>query len=370
MLAAKRQFSPLQSRIWKFSQKWIEADQELEAAHAKQVQAKHEMSILGAEQTAENAKAVNQGTSGIQSFSSLSNPDPDAQQTILSVFKSVLSMQNIWCHSVAEQLMAAGATDEEVKKISQNMAQTVRKLKGGSTVPEPGIEVPKPACDVVVLDAELPSCIPGFSSMDIEGQEAIKRSLSNAATEKRRCSITCSVSGFGFGSSQHLSTSRFPELVQRRIQVLFALQRSCLAPNPTQLELEKLFAQVGECRHLFSERFGKDSKPHTSSVSQDIHSTHGHPDRSSMLALSVHVSDPAYTQQFRDHLSLFQEGEQSGSGQHVLSNLHFRGMEGQERSNPFVIARPEEDATHWEETQAGAFQRCGEYSPMQRDCLE
>ena len=27
------------------------------------------------------------------------------------------------------------------------------------------------------------------------------------------------------------------------------------------VELEPLFAQVGECRQLFSERFGKDSKP-------------------------------------------------------------------------------------------------------------
>ena len=65
-------------------------------------------------------------------------------------------------------------------------AQTVRKLEG-----EPRIEVPKPACEVVVLDAELPSCIPGYSSMDIEGQEAIKRSLSNAATEKRRLAKKC-----------------------------------------------------------------------------------------------------------------------------------------------------------------------------------
>ena len=79
----------------------------------------------------------------------------------------------------------------EVKKISQIMAQTVRKLEGGSPLPEPGIEALKPACDVVVLDAELPSCIPGFSSMDIEGQEAIKRSLSNAATEKRRLAKKC-----------------------------------------------------------------------------------------------------------------------------------------------------------------------------------
>ena len=173
LLAAKRQFLPLQSRIEKqknylerisreietkqqhrleILQKWIEADQELDAAHAKEVQAKREMSILVAEQTAENAKAVKQGTSGIQSLSSPSNPDSDAQQTILSVFKSVLSMQNMGCHSVAEQLMAAGATDEEVKKISQIMAQTVRKLEGGNTVPEPRLEMPKPACDVVVLD--------------------------------------------------------------------------------------------------------------------------------------------------------------------------------------------------------------------------
>ena len=188
LLAAKRQFLPLQSRIEKqknylerisreieteqqhrleiFFPNWNWANQELDAAHAKQVQTKHEMSALVAEQTAENAKAVNQGTSGIQSLSPPSNPDPDAQQTILSVFKSVLSMKNMRCHSVAEQLMAAGATDEEVKKISQIMAQTVRKLEGGSTIPEPGIEVLKPACDVLVLDAELPSCIPGFSSVD------------------------------------------------------------------------------------------------------------------------------------------------------------------------------------------------------------
>ena len=39
----------------------------------------------------------------------------------------------------------------------------------------------------------------------------------------------------GFGSSQYPFTSRFPELVKRRIQVLFALQRSCLAPNTMQL---------------------------------------------------------------------------------------------------------------------------------------
>ena len=70
LLAAKRQFLPLQSRIDKqkhylervskeieskqkkrleILQKWIEADQELEAANAKQIQAKQEMTLLVAE---------------------------------------------------------------------------------------------------------------------------------------------------------------------------------------------------------------------------------------------------------------------------------------------------------------------------------
>ena len=135
--------------------------------------------------------------------------------------------------------------------------------------------------------------------------------------------------------------------------------------SKSEVELEPLFAQVGECRQLFSERFGKDSKPYTSSVSQDIHSTHGHLDRSSMPAPPVHVGDPAYTQQFCDYLSLFQKGEQSGSAQHVLSNLHFRGM-----VTLFSSHDQRRTQTHWEETQAGDFQRCGEHSPMQRDYLE
>ena len=119
----------------------------------------------------------NQGTSGIHSLSSGSNPDPDAQQTILSVFKSVLS--------VAEQLMAAGATDEEVKNISQIMAQTVRKLEGGSTLPEPGIEALKLACDMVVLDADFLSCIPGFSSMNTEGPRKPSRGVCRTQPQKR-----------------------------------------------------------------------------------------------------------------------------------------------------------------------------------------
>ena len=259
LLAAKRQLLPLQNRIEKqkndlerisseietkqqhrleILQKWIEADQELDAAHARQVQAKHEMSILVAEQTAENAKAANQGShSHHLPTQTLVHNRPSSQCSNLS-----LSMQNMRCHSVAEQLMAAGATDEEVKNISQIVAQTARKLDGGSTLPESGIEALKPACDVVVLDAELPSCIPGFSSMDIEGQEAIKRSLSNAATEKRRLAKKCKQEVDVFLpalslvlDSVHRSTFLPHAFQSWRSGESRSCLRSCLAPNTTQL---------------------------------------------------------------------------------------------------------------------------------------
>ena len=81
LLAAMRQFLPLQSRIEKQKNylerisreietkqqhrleilQRIEADQELDAGHAKQVQAKHEMSILVAEQTAEKCEGCQSG---------------------------------------------------------------------------------------------------------------------------------------------------------------------------------------------------------------------------------------------------------------------------------------------------------------------
>ena len=309
------------------------------------------MSSLVAEQTAENAKAVNQGTSGIQSFSSPSNPDPDAQQTILSVFKSVLSMQNMGCHSVAEQLMAAGATDEEVKKTSQIMAQTVRKLEGGSTIPEPGIEVPKPACDVVVwtqssLRAYLDSAAWISKAKDpsrgVCRMQPQKRKVWQRSASKKKMSYNLLCQWFWIrliAVPFYLSLSRVGEAENPgpvcATAKLFGARYDATGQWSSEF-VQQERSGIGTTIQLFSERFGKDSKPYTSLVSQDIHSsTHSHPDRSSMLALPVHVGDPAYTQQFCDYLSLFQEGEQSGSGQHVLSNLHFRGMEGKERSNPF-----------------------------------
>ena len=84
--------------------------------------------------------------------------------------------------------MAAGATDEAVKKISQIMAQTVRQLEERNLPPEPGLEVHNLPCEVGGSDEEFSTveCVPGFITMDIEGQEATTRSLSDAFTEKRR----------------------------------------------------------------------------------------------------------------------------------------------------------------------------------------
>ena len=81
LLATKRQIFPLRCQVEKQNvylerltkdigkqqqtrlevlQIWIEADQELEAVNANQIQAKEEMAALVAEQAAENANAVNQ----------------------------------------------------------------------------------------------------------------------------------------------------------------------------------------------------------------------------------------------------------------------------------------------------------------------
>ena len=289
---------------------------------------------------------------GIQSFSSPSNPDPDAQQTILSVFKSVLSTHNMWCHSVAEQLMAAGATDEEVNKISQIMAQNssetwrVDVLSQNQGSKCPNLRVMWWYWTQSSLRAYLDSAAwmskAKKPSRGVCRTQPQKRDVWQRSASKKKMSYNQPVLSLvlEFGSSQYLFTSRFPELVKRRIQVccatakLFGAKYDAIGQwaqnlsSKSVVELEPLFAQVGS----FSEKIPSPTRHRslrTSTALTVIRIV------LSMPALPVHVGDPAYTQQFCDYLSLFQEGEQSGSGQHVLSNLHFRGMEGQERSNPF-----------------------------------
>ena len=114
LLAARRHFLPLQSRVEKQKNYLERVSKEIETKMQKRLeilqkwtQAKHEMAIWVAEQTAENAKAVNQGIPVMQTHTTGSTSDQAAQQTM---------MQSMGCHSVWEKLTAADATDEDVKK--------------------------------------------------------------------------------------------------------------------------------------------------------------------------------------------------------------------------------------------------------------
>ena len=261
-LAAKRQFGSKnkknhlervskeieskQKKRLEILQTWIEADQELDAANSKQIQAEHEMAMLVAEQSAENAKTVNQGNPGFQTHTSGSISDQAAKQTVLSVFKSVLSMQSMECHGVSEQLMAAGATEEDVKKMSQVMAQTVRKLETGNATPEPGPKAHSLPCEVVGSDEEFRRSMRtwiqqnGHRGPRSHQEEPVKWHHRKEAIGKemqtgRRRFVTFSVSGSGLNSLQCLFILRFPELVKRITQDLHAPQRSCSATNSEQL---------------------------------------------------------------------------------------------------------------------------------------
>ena len=216
LLAAKRQFLPLQSRIDKqknflkrvskeietkqkkrleILQKWIEADQELEAANAEQMQAKQEMALLVAEQFAEKCKNCQSRESTV----SVSHVRTHHHTPFSQCSNPFSRRKSMGCHGVSEHLMAAGATEEDVKKISQSMAQTVRTLETGIETPEPGPEAHSLPCEVVGSDEEFSNgmCVPGFSKVDTEGQEATKRSLPNTMTEKRRLAKKCKQEGGG-----------------------------------------------------------------------------------------------------------------------------------------------------------------------------
>ena len=115
--------------------------------------------------------------------------DKAAQQTILSVFTSILGKHKKSCNSVSEQLIAAGASEEEeVKKVSQNIAHTVRLLEVKSSLAEPSPEARSLPCEEMSSNDEFSAGenIPGFSSMDIERQESIKSGSANGQTEGRR----------------------------------------------------------------------------------------------------------------------------------------------------------------------------------------
>ena len=237
------------------------------------------------------------------------------------------------------------------------MAQTVRTLETGIANPEPGPEAHSLPCEVVRSDEELSNgiCVPGFSKMDTEGQEAIKRSLSNAikSVDWRRnanrkvkvCSLLRLCIWIQFIAVPfYLWLSRIDNPGPAHTTAkLFVVQFEAIgqwAANLTsksEMELTPLLTQVGKCRQMFSESFEKESHPYTSSVTQNIQSIHSHTD-SLLLPVSTEPGgDSAHTQQFSNYLSLFQAGKECDSecdgSRHVSAQMQFCDRSDKLRDN-------------------------------------
>ena len=217
-------------------------------------------------------------------------------------------MQSMGCHGVSEQLVAAGATEADVKKISQVMAQTVRTLETGIATPKPGPEAHSLPCEAVGSDEEFSNekCISGFSQNGhrrtrSHQEELVKRHHGKEAIGEemqagRRRFVTCSVSGSGPNSLQCPSISRFPELGEadnpgpaHATAKLFGEQSEATGQwatnltNKSEMELTPLLAQVGKCRYIVqSESFEKEPYPYTSSVRKNIQFTNSHMDSFSL----------------------------------------------------------------------------------------
>ena len=163
------------------------------------------------------------------------------------------------CHCLSEQLTAAGATEDDVKKISQVMAQTVRKLETGNAVPEPGPKAHSLPCEVVGSDEEFSNgvCIPGFYQEDPVKRHHRKEAIGEKMQSGRKRFVACSVSGSGPNSLQCPSILRFPELVKRITQDLHTPKRPVgyEFDQQSEVKLTPLLGQAGECRQMFSERF-------------------------------------------------------------------------------------------------------------------
>ena len=88
---------------------------------------------------------------------------------------------------------------------------------------------------------------------------------------------------------------------------------------------------ISETRKDHNESFEKERYPYTSSVSQDIQSTHSHMERSSQLVSSETESDLAHTQQSITCASPCQVREQCDRSRYVSAQSHLRGMDGKSR---------------------------------------
>ena len=89
----------------------------------------------------------------------------------------------------------------------------------------------------------------------------------------------------------------------------------------------------------------KIPSPTRQSVSQDIHSTHSHLDRYSLLVSPERDGDLAYTQQFCDYLSLFFKKVSGVAEVNMFCRICiFVSRKARSGVIPFAITRPEGDA--------------------------
>ena len=205
LLAARRHFLPLQSRVEKqknclervskeietglqkrleMLQKWTEVDLELEAGNSKQTQARHEMAILVAEQFAENAKAVNQGIPVVQAHTTGSTSDEATQQTMMQSMSATVSGNSSW--RLTRRMRMSKKSSSIWHKECGNWKQGTRQPNQDSR-----LTVSRAKWWVSDEDFSAGECFPGFRKMDTEGQEATNRSLPNAFTERKRLAKKC-----------------------------------------------------------------------------------------------------------------------------------------------------------------------------------
>ena len=395
LLAAKRQFLPLQSRIdktnrrtiwsesrkrsnrnrrsvWKSCKKWIEADEELEAANAKQTQAKHEMALLVAEQTAENAKKLS--IKEIQGFS-LTCQDPSLiklHNTPFSQCSNPFSRCKAWGATVFRNSSWQLARPRRMSRKSVRLWHRQRgNWRQGS---RPVNLVPRRIvfpCEVVGSDEEFSNgvCMPriqqsGHRRTRNHQEEPVKRHHTKEASGEemqtgRRRFVACSVSGKRIqiiSVSFYLSLSRIGEADNpgpaHATAKLFGEQLEAIgqwATNLTsksEMDLTPLLARVGKCRQMFCESSEKESYPYTSSVSQDIQGTHSHMGRffhclfPLSLAVTLHTLNKSMiiSHSFKSVMSAMQVGR------FRLSCSFVTGV-AKTATTPFVITRREEDAS-------------------------
>ena len=187
-------------------------------------------------------------------------------------------MQSMGCHSVSEQHMAAGATEEDVNKISQVMAKTVQTLEIGTATLEPGSEAHSLPCEVVGTDEEFSNgvCITGLAKWTPKNKKPSRGACQTPSRKRcdwrRNATVPFYLARFRVGEADnpgpaHATAKLFGE------QFEAIGHWSTNLTSKSEMELTPLLAQVGECRHIFSE----------TSVSQNILGTHSHMDSFPLL---------------------------------------------------------------------------------------